>query len=133
MRPLLRLICNDTGSSAERTIILLIAGLLPVVAVVAAQNTLRRTDLPAPTGTLVVGRTVVHWVDDSRNEPWSDNPNDRREFNATIWYPGEKPPGDTADYIEDLDKLARVFGQLRSNIARSVHTHSFANAKISAA
>src|SRR5215471_6425525 len=102
MRRHSRMICSDAGSGAGQQIIRLIAGLLVIVASVAGQNSLARVDLPAPTGALSVGRTVVHWVDQSRNEPWSNNPNDRREFNATIWYPCEKSSGETACYVEGL-------------------------------
>src|SRR5262249_8064500 len=89
--------------------------------------------LPAPTGKLPVGRTSFHWVDKSRPEPMTDDPNDRRELMVTIWYPAESATGETAPYIDNLDKLAGAIDQIQVNIARTVQTHSIAGAKVSSA
>jgi len=92
-----------------------------------------KQELPALTGKLAVGRTSFHWVDASRPEAMTDNPDDRRELMVTIWYPAESATGETAPYIDNLDKLAGAIDQDQINIARTVQTHSIAGAKISSA
>src|SRR5262245_59711311 len=92
-----------------------------------------KRELPAPTGKLAVGRTSFHWVDASRPEAMTDNPDDRRELMVTIWYPAESAAGETTPYIDNLDKLAGAIDQIQINIARTVQTHSIAGAKISSA
>jgi Platelet-activating factor acetylhydrolase, isoform II len=44
-----------------------------------------------------------------------------------------KVAGETAPYIDNLDKLAGAIDQIQINIARTVQTHSIAGAKISSA
>src|SRR5262245_3323547 len=96
-----------------------------------------KRELPAPTGKFAAGRTSFHWVDASRPEAMTDDPNDRRELMVTIWYPAESatgepaPYGETALYIDNLDRLAGAIDQDQINIARTVQTHSIAEAKIS--
>jgi predicted dienelactone hydrolase len=92
-----------------------------------------KRELPALTGRLAVGRTSFHWVDASRPEAMTDTPDDRRELMVTIWYPAESATGETAPYIDNLDKLAGAIDQDQINIARTVQTHSIAGAKISSA
>jgi predicted dienelactone hydrolase len=58
-----------------------------------------KRELPALTGKLAVGRTSFHWVDASRPEAMTDNPDDRRELMVTIWYPAESVTGETAPSI----------------------------------
>src|SRR5262245_16683116 len=65
-------------------------------------------ELPAPMGKYSVGRTSFYWVDASRDEPLTKNPNDRRELMVKLWYPAESASGSPAPYIDNLDKFARV-------------------------
>ena len=52
-----------------------------------------------PTGPHRVGTKLYHWVDHQRNEPYSKNPNDRRELMVQIWYPAaEKARGSRTLY-----------------------------------
>lgn len=61
------------------------------------------TFLPAPTGPYQVGRTARHWVDEAREEIFTDDPDDQRELVVRIWYPAD---GDAnaapAPYVEDF-------------------------------
>src|ERR1700737_2351718 len=43
--------------------------------------------LPAPTGPYKVGTQIRHIVDQSRRDPFSDNPGGPRELVVQIWYP----------------------------------------------
>ncbi len=45
--------------------------------------------LPAPTGPYQVGRTSRHWVDETREEPFTDDEDDYREVMVRIWYPAD--------------------------------------------
>lgn len=42
-----------------------------------------------PTGPFHIGTRTYHWVDASRPEPFTADPNDHRELMAQVWYPSE--------------------------------------------
>jgi len=63
-------------------------------------------DPPAPTGPINVGRVSQIWVDDTRHEMLSEQPNDFRQLPVEIWYPAESGSGKEADYFPDLNRLA---------------------------
>jgi hypothetical protein len=63
----------------------------------------------------------------------TDDPNDRRELMVTLWYPAEAGTGETAPYIDNLDKLADAPNQAIFNLARSARSHAIAGARISSA
>jgi dienelactone hydrolase len=60
---------------------LLTGGLLPTV---TAQE---ENGLPAPTGPYQVGATFRQWIDESREEPFTADPDDQRILSAWIYYP----------------------------------------------
>ena len=89
------------------------------------QNSEYKVELPTPTGKHAVGRTSFHWIDSSRFEEITDDPNDRRELMVTIWYPAESATGETAPYVDNLDKLAVVINQIMpTSFARSARAQS---------
>ena len=45
-------------------------------------------ELPNPSGPSEVGLTTFFWIDESRPETATTDPNDRRQVIADIWYPG---------------------------------------------
>src|ERR1700730_6186577 len=55
--------------------------------------------LPAPTGPFAVGKTTVHWTDESRIEPLSQN-HEPRELMVDIWYPAELSNGAPVAYLD---------------------------------
>src|SRR5262245_31016828 len=57
---------------------------------------------PPLTGPHAIGRTVVHFVDESREEIWTDDPNDHREMTVVIWYPAEPSQAAVSSYIPKL-------------------------------
>ncbi len=95
------------------------------------QGSSLKVELPAPTGKHVVGRTSFHWVDASRAEEMTDDPNDRRELMVTVWYPAEQRTGDPAPYLDNLDKLSGAIKHLHFVFARSVRTHTETESKLS--
>jgi hypothetical protein len=51
--------------------------------------------LPAPTGPYQVGTAFYHWVDETRDEIVTEDPDDKRELVVRIWYPADVPAGAT--------------------------------------
>lgn len=64
--------------------------------------------LPAPTGPYAVGQTVFRWVDTSRPEVMTGDPDDVREVIATIWYPAEPGTGTKSPYFPGLSKVSKA-------------------------
>ncbi|MBA3869283.1 MAG: carboxylic ester hydrolase [Anaerolineae bacterium] len=68
---------------------------------------------PHPGGPYPIGTVTYHWVDTSRHEIFSDDPNARRELIVQIWYPARgdsaSPP---APYMEDADAVAPALARL---------------------
>ncbi len=66
--------------------------------------------LPTPTGPYQVGTTFYHWVDESRDELFTDDPNDKRELIVRVWYPAQVPAGATpVTYLPQGETDARYF------------------------
>lgn len=68
-----------------------------------------------PTGPYAIGTLVYHWIDTSRPELFTTNPNDHRELMAQVWYPATtNAEGPKAPYIQHADTwavdTARVLG-----------------------
>lgn len=72
----------------------------------SAQQPLLQSDgflLPAPTGPYSVGRTSRYWIDESREEAFTDAADDLRELIIRIWYPAEPEAGaEPGAYAADL-------------------------------
>ena len=70
--------------------------------------------LPQPKGPYGIGTATYHWVDKSRPEVFTADPNDRRELMVQIWYPAKADPSaPRAAYMKDpstLAPLARLLG-----------------------
>ncbi|HEX5807763.1 MAG TPA: hypothetical protein VFY25_03800 [Anaerolineales bacterium] len=65
-------------------------------------------ELPAPNGPYTVGRTTYRWVDTSRPEVLSMDPNDFREVVVLVWYPAEQGSGQQAGYFLHLASVAEA-------------------------
>jgi dienelactone hydrolase len=64
--------------------------------------------LPTATGPYAVGQTVFRWVDDSRPEVLTANPDDFREVIALIWYPAESGTGAGSSYFPGLSTVSKA-------------------------
>jgi predicted dienelactone hydrolase len=74
---------------------------------------------PKPTGLFAIGTETLHWIDSSRQELFSSDPNDRRELVAQVWYPAQdEPSAPRAPYMEDA-------GLVTAALARIVHLPVF--------
>lgn len=68
-------------------------------------------ELPAPTGPYAVGQMILRWVDASRPEVLTEDPNDVREVVAVIWYPAEPESGVKEGYFPHLASLSSAMIQ----------------------
>ncbi len=84
-------------------------GLLLCIAI--AFSLYLQLELPKPTGTYTVGRMIFHWVDASRPEERTENPNDYREVMVFIWFPAEPGTGIKAGYIHGISILSDALAQ----------------------
>jgi predicted dienelactone hydrolase len=74
-------------------------------------------------GPYAVGVHEFLWIDQKRDEPFTQDPNDRRHIIARVWYPAEKSPGaDPAPYIYDPKEFgeAPLYKRLTSVKTNSV-------------
>ena len=96
----------------------------------------RLVDLPAPGGPYAVGRVIYDWVDDSRPETLTPDPNDHRELAVWVWYPAEAQPGaQPAPYLPPEWQRAREreYGPLGVFLAQNparVRLHAVENAPV---
>lgn len=71
----------------------------------AARNT--PLQLPAPTGSYPVGRTVFDWSDIARPDPLADKGNSPRELVVWVWYPAATKGVTPAPYLPPVWVQAR--------------------------
>jgi predicted dienelactone hydrolase len=68
---------------------------------------------PKPTGPYAIGTVTYHWVDSSRPELFTTDPNDHRELMAQVWYPAKNEPAAArAPYIQDADAVTPALARL---------------------
>jgi platelet-activating factor acetylhydrolase isoform II len=68
---------------------------------------------PKPTGPYAIGTLTYHWVDASRPELFTADPNDHRELMAQVWYPArDEPSAQRAPYIEDAESITPALARL---------------------
>jgi dienelactone hydrolase len=86
--------------------------------------------LPIPSGPYRVGTVSYHWIDRTREEQWTKDPNDFRELMVQIWYPASNYDATReAAYIPDLDRLRVSMDQYWPN-RPSVRTHATVRAAL---
>lgn len=102
-------------------------------------NTTQAPLFPEPTGDYAVGTTSLYFADPEREEPFTEDPNDKREITAKVWYPSKSVPGaTTAPYMSEELSSAFASGagippQDFTNLIQSIPTHSVENAPVAAA
>ncbi|MEP7189990.1 MAG: carboxylic ester hydrolase, partial [Roseiflexaceae bacterium] len=70
---------------------------------------------PKPSGPYAIGTVTYHWVDASRPEVFSTDPNAQRELMVQIWYPA-KPGAASAQspYLQDSDAVTTALARLHN-------------------
>lgn len=84
-------------------------------------------EFPRPTGRNAVGRMVIQVKDDDRPETWTEDPEDARQINLTVWYPA-KPvaEAETAPYAAVIgDKMPPMLA-LENARAKKLKIYSLA-------
>jgi len=66
-----------------------ILGLLVLIVATVPPALLPVFRLPEPTGPYAVGTRYAYWIDKSRPDTYTPDPNDYREVSVQIWYPAE--------------------------------------------
>jgi len=88
-------------------------GLLVLIISIALPVMLPVFHFPKPTGPYAIGTATYHWVDRSRPELFTTDPNDYRELMAQVWYPAQKAPSALrAPYIQDADVVTPAMGRV---------------------
>lgn len=75
--------------------------------VLGAAATFAHLKVPEPSGSYPVGRMAISWTDSSRSETHTKDPSDRREVQATIWYPAEEGSGAKSGYLGRMSKAVK--------------------------
>lgn len=113
--PSLLLLLQPAGFSPKRWGIALTLGILGAVFWLFAlilPIILPVPRLLRPTGTYQVGTTIRYLVDDSRQEIYTQDPNDSRELLVQIWYPIEAAgDAERALYMPELDVIGPVVAE----------------------
>jgi dienelactone hydrolase len=106
-------------------VVLIVCVLLP--GSVLAQG---QIDFPEPTGPYPVGRVSYHLIDESRDETFTEDPNDVRELMVTVYYPATEcaEPG---PYVSGVyrDTLAEI-DEIPVALFDSVHSYACDSAPI---
>ena len=84
-------------------------GLLSMVALTLSVYS--QLEVPTPGGPYTVGRTIFRWVDASRPEVLTENPNDFRGVVAMVWYPAQPGTGVKAGYFPVLSTVSDALMQ----------------------
>ena len=88
-------------------------GVLALAVSAAVSIVLPVFHFPKPTGPYAIGTLTYHWVDTSRPELFTPDPNDHRQLMAQVWYPAkEEPSARRAPYIEDAELVTAAIGRL---------------------
>ncbi|WML34402.1 dienelactone hydrolase family protein [Clostridium sp. OS1-26] len=100
---------ND-NSMSKRTIIIQTTILtLFLLISIAIPTLLPVFTLEKPTGKYLVGTKVYHWVDNTRKEPYSNSPKDKRELMVQIWYPTKDGNRKAqSPYIQNASKMLKA-------------------------
>jgi dienelactone hydrolase len=99
--------------------------------------------LPTPTGPHQVGVTSRQWVDTSRGEIYTADPDDNKVVTVWIWYPADVEEGaEPAPYIENPDSfwavgdMAGNLGTTRAEVTdyiTTLHVSAYQDAPVAAA
>ena len=98
---------------------------------VSAKTDERRVEFISPTGSYAVGRSTFRWIDQTRAEAMTSEPDDHRELVAYLWYPAAPTTQERAAYIPDLSILKKVIRGPEAGAWQKVQTHSFSDAPLS--
>jgi CubicO group peptidase (beta-lactamase class C family)/predicted dienelactone hydrolase len=89
--------------------------------------------LPEPTGPHLVGTIAYHWVDDARDETATEEPGDRRQLIAQLWYPAAPAPDPAyAPYLPDLQAMRGALETSAESLPRRIAADLAVHARVRA-
>jgi len=94
------------------------------------------SDLPEPLGSYPIGTQIFEWTDNTRDEWFTDEINDKRRIAVQIWYPSEVSNETPLPYLPYPDRWLPALSdilelpQFLFNHLREIDTHSILNAKL---
>lgn len=91
--------------------------------------------IPTPSGPYyLIGTKIYRWVDSSRVELATENPSDKRNVIAQVWYPTPFPGQQKSIYMDGLSSLPLKFGVLTDFVMGKydqINTHATVDAEVS--
>jgi len=91
------------------------------------------SNLPTPSGIYSVGTKIFEWTDESRNEWFTEEIDDKRRIVVQVWYPSKDTNSNPVPYLMSAGKwLPALSGilelpQFLFDHLRNIKTHSFLN------
>lgn len=116
---------------------------LVTVGLISSATAQENNWLPPPTGPYQVGTAFFHWIDETRDEVFTDDLDDRRELMVQLWYPAQVesdavpvtylPHGEVE--AAELEYYTRGFHAISGSFEElgRTPTHSYLDAPISGA
>ncbi|MFD0697631.1 alpha/beta hydrolase family protein [Paenibacillus sp. GCM10027628] len=117
------------------SVIVIGLGLLVLLLVYLLIQRNKTVILPKPTGQFAVARIGYDWIDDSRNEAYSETKGTKRKLSIWIWYPTDlNKNAKKTDYFPDkwetIQEKDSGFPYLQQNF-RTINTNSFQDVPLS--
>jgi len=94
------------------------------------------SDLPTPSGIYGVGTRIFEWTDESRDEWFTEEIDDKRRIVVQVWYPSEDTNAAPVPYLISADKWLPALGvilelpQFLFDHLRNIETHSVLNVAV---
>ena len=94
------------------------------------------SDLPTPSGVYSVGTKIFEWTDESRDEWFTEDKDDKRRIVVQVWYPSEDTNSAPVPYLVSADKWLPALSdileipQFLFDHLRDIETHSVLNAPV---
>ena len=148
---LFRLTLTQPGATSKSTWpqklgrgLVALVGLMALAVAIALPGLFPVPNLPAPTGVYQVGTTSFQLKDETRDEIFTAEPDDKRELMIQVWYPATPKVGGpgsqrTAPWMERMDVVGPAiasklgFPSFLLNHAALVQSNSYTNVPVSEA
>jgi len=94
------------------------------------------SDLPKPSGIYSVGTRIFEWTDESRDEWFTEEIDDKRRIVVQVWYPSEDTNSAPTPYLVSADKWLPALSvilelpQFLFNHLQNIGTNSFLNVPV---
>ena len=124
----------------RRGVVIIFVAVILISSSLLLNSLLPAFDLPAPSGEYAIGTTTFELTDDTRNETFTEPPNDHRRILIRAWYPSDTVAGHRiAPYVDAPGQfgisIENSFGFPAFMVShfQLAKTHSYLNAPLSQA